>query len=249
MAKRFSFICLVALFHSLLQANAENRLALVIGCDYSGSNLELPSPTKDARAISATLKSKILGFKDKNVTLLLNPTRREMLDAIDQFGEDLKNRNTIGVFYFSGHGAQHEGKNYLIPGKAQIKYLEDLGDEAVTASRVLTRMEAANNGVNVIFLDACRSCDLPSAKKKSISRGLNQMSASGVLIGFAADANKEAFDSGVGSFYTNSLLKRIREPGVSVFEMLTKVRADVRKATEGMQEPFMYAGLWSAPVL
>lgn len=233
---------LVALSLMVASGRAEKRVALIVGCDYKGTGLELVSPIKDAEALAQVLRTGRLGFADQDVEVLRNPNFGELTRAIDAFGQRLKSEEAVGLFYFSGHGAQHEGRNYLIPAGANIGFVEDLPSSAVAASRIVVRMEAANSGVNLVFLDACRSNALPSAAK-GLRHGLNQMTGGGVLIGFAADANKEAYDSGDGSYYTNALLEHIKEPGISIFEMLTKVRADVRTATEGQQEPFMYSGL------
>ena len=219
----------------------ETRTALVIGCDYKGTALELPSPIADASALAGTLE-KQLGFQ---VTLLPNPSRKQLLEAMDRFGETLGKHGGVGLFYFSGHGAQHEGDNYLIPSSATLGFREDLPTEAVTAERVVTRMEAAGNRVNLLFLDACRNNPLPSSRQKAaMAKGLSGMNAAnGMLIGFATARNTVANDSGAGSFYTNALLRHVLTPGLSVTDMLTRVNAEVRKVSGGSQIPFMEVGL------
>lgn len=224
--------------------SSAKRHALVVGCDYPGTKLALPSPVKDAHGFAAMLKD-TLGFE---VVLKINPNRRELLEAMDSLGESLKQQSGVGLFYFSGHGAQHEGANYLIPAGAHLKYQEDLPTEAVAAQMAVTRMEAAGNGLNLVFLDACRDHPLPSARTKSVGpAGLQPMRGSGTLIGFAADAGAPAYDSGAGSYYTNALLRHLPAPGISVVEALTRVRKEVKETVsreEGeIQEPFVYLGL------
>lgn len=221
--------------------NPRTLHALVIGCDYAGTKFQLPSPLRDADRIAKALEAAPIGFE---VTLLKNPDRRAFLDAVDTFGETLARKQGVGLFYFSGHGMQHEGENYLMPVGAMPGYREDLPTECVAASRVMVRMNAAGNGTNLLFLDACRDSPLPSATNKSvILPGLVQMSGSGMLIGFAADSGKVALDSGQGSRYTNALLKHLSTPGISVAELLTRVRRDVIAETGRKQEPFVYMGL------
>src|SRR5204863_3358008 len=106
---------------------------LVIGCDYAGTPRQLPSPVRDAEALVAKLRE--VGFAAKDITVLKNPGRKQMLDAIDAFGETLVSRGGAGFFFFSGQGAQHEGENYLIPAGASLAYREDLPTETVAASR------------------------------------------------------------------------------------------------------------------
>lgn len=223
------------------QGQPEARTALVVGCDYKGTSLELPSPVQDARAVAAALENQ-LGF---DVTFFSNPDRREFLNGIDRFGDQLKRRGGVGLFYFSGHGAQHEGENYLLPNRTTLGFREDLPSEAVTAQRVVTRMEAAGNGLNLLFLDACRNNELPSSRQKgALAKGLAQMgTAQGVLIGYATAPGTTALDGGTGSLYTNALLRHLAAPGLSVTDMLTRVNAEVRRVSKGKQIPFMEVGL------
>jgi len=69
------------------------------------------------------------------VILKLNSSQADMELAIRQFGQRL-NANTIGLFYYSGHGAQHEGDNYLVPvgSIGSISVADHLRYKAVSAS-------------------------------------------------------------------------------------------------------------------
>jgi len=69
-----------------------------------------------------------LGFK---VDKLLNADARNMKKAISRFGKKLHQENTIGLFYFAGHGIQVNGNNYLLPIAAQIESESDVEFEAV----------------------------------------------------------------------------------------------------------------------
>jgi hypothetical protein len=242
MLKRKLYLWLLIIFVAgILPVGAEEaRTALLVGCNYEGSGLELPSPVKDVKALAEVLKNR-LGFE---VTLLINPKRKEFIETIDRFGERLGQRGGVGLVYFSGHGAQHEGENYLIPAGTDIKYREDLPTEAVAAHRAVTRMDAAGNRVNLLFLDACRNNPLPSSRQKDLVKGLAGMTAAnGMLIGFATARNTAAIDAGAGSLYTNALLRHIVTPGLSVTDMLTRVNAEVRQTSGGKQVPFMEVGL------
>ena len=246
-------ILLAVILALSLRAHGQNegRTALVVGCDYEGSPLKLPSPVRDAENIDKVLREK-LGF---DVKLLRNPSRKVLMDEIDLLGEKLGRRkgasgnqsspDGVGLFYFSGHGAQHEGTNYLLPQGAEVKFREDLPSEAVDAQRVVTRMQAANNRVNLLFLDACRNNPLPSSTQKgSLVNGLTGMNrARGLLIGFATGRDTVARDSGNGSLYTNALLKHIATPGLSVADMLTRVNSEVQEVSGGKQVPFIEMGL------
>ncbi|RKZ89364.1 MAG: hypothetical protein DRR19_11590 [Candidatus Parabeggiatoa sp. nov. 1] len=88
----------------------KERVALVIG----NSNYQvdpLSNPVNDARDME-----KVLGELGFDVTLKVNADQMTMESAIDAFGDKLrKSAKAVGLFYYSGHGAQDRGTNYLIP--------------------------------------------------------------------------------------------------------------------------------------
>lgn len=220
---------------------AQRRIALVMGVwQYDTPGLpNLPGIEDDIKRFAAGLKK--LGFE---VEASSNPTMSEAKNAIDQFGEKLKQPDTVGLFYFSGHGSEHGGENYLIPRKANLKTTADLGEEAVAANRVIHRMEESGSGINLMFLDCCR-CPIKTTSK-SADGGFAQMKASGVFIGYATASEKEANASTDGSIYTNALLKYMVQPGLSINDMHTKVTGEVEKVTAELgvkQTPFQYSGL------
>ena len=81
-----------------------------------------------------------------------------MRNLINSFYEKIKKqRDTVGLFYYSGHGMQVGGRNYLIPVGAEIYDESDVRIEAVELNNVLSKMKYAGNAMNFIFLDACRN--------------------------------------------------------------------------------------------
>jgi hypothetical protein len=145
-------ICLVFFLLYLTpvtQAATEQRIALVIG-NSTYSSGPLKNPVNDATDMAATLKK--LGF---TVTLKKNARMQEMEEAIEELGNRLK-RGGVGLFYYAGHGVQVNGMNYLLPVGAKINKESDVRFQAVDAGKVLAEMENANNGLNIVILDACR---------------------------------------------------------------------------------------------
>jgi uncharacterized protein len=74
---------------------------------------------------------------------------------------------------------------------------------------------------------------------------LAQLSAGiGTLITFATSPDTVALDgAGRNSPFTSALLRHIRTPGIEVRTMLTRVRADVIKATDERQVPWDHSSL------
>ena len=112
-----------------------NRTALVIGNAAYKSD-PLLNPVNDARAMEKALDG--MGFK---VTLLENASQREMEENIDIFGEKLSEDGGIGLFYFSGHGMQVNGENYLIPVGENIIHENKVKYASVNAAYVIETME------------------------------------------------------------------------------------------------------------
>lgn len=222
---------------------AEPRLALLMGVgNYAGTKFQtLPGINKDLKRMEAALVA--TGFQ---VTVVSDPTLTAAEDAIETFGARLKSQaGGVGLFYFSGHGGEIDGRNYLIPKGARIGSQRDIKEQAVAAQRVLNRMEDAGARVNIVFLDCCRN-DLTKASTDS---GLAPMSAKGTFIGFATAADRTSAASNDGSPYTTILSKRILTPGISILDMHTQVTADVEdftKANGSEQTPFQYSGLRSS---
>ncbi len=222
------------------QANRapERRIALVIGNGAYTKAPPLKNPPNDARDMAVTLKT--LGF---DVTSGININQRDMKRLIREFGQKLKAGGS-GLFYYAGHGVQSKGHNYLIPVDADIQSEAEVEDSAVDVNLLLNYMDDAQNGVNIVILDACR--DNPFSRSfRSASNGLAQVDApTGTLIAYATAPGRVASDgTGQNGLYTSELLKQMHVPGLSVTEMFMNVRAEVMKQTGNKQVPWEASSL------
>lgn len=213
----------------------DKRLALVIGNSNYAVNAFLKNPVNDAADMADALRS--VGFV---VHVVLNSTQLAMKQAIDAFGKELQEYN-IGLFYYSGHGIQAEGYNYLVPIDAAISSERDVEYTCVEAGRVLSRMKDAGISTNIIVLDACR--DNPFEErwtKNSNGQGLAFMKApSGSLVAYSTAPGTIASDGlGENGLYTSCLLKHIVTPGLSILEIFQLVRSEVRMISSDQQVPW-----------
>jgi len=214
------------------------RIALVIGNGAYTTAPPLKNPPNDARDMAATLRA--LGF---DVTSGINANQRDMKRLIREFGQKLKSGGS-GLFYYAGHGVQSKGRNYLIPVDAEIQSEAEVEDSGVDVSLVLNYMDDAQNGLNIVILDACRNN--PFARSfRSASDGLAQVDApTGTLIAYATAPGRVASDgAGQNGLYTSELLKQMRVPGLSATEMFMRVRAEVMKQTANKQVPWEASSL------
>jgi uncharacterized caspase-like protein len=109
---------------------SETRIALVIG-DGSYPNAPLKNTVNDANDMAAALRS--LGF---TVSLVVDADLAAMNRAVRDFGNAIKRQDAVALFYYSGHGVQYQGANYLIPARADIQNADELPYSAVNAEQV-----------------------------------------------------------------------------------------------------------------
>lgn len=230
----------------LIQPNSTNvtpakRIALVIGNGAYSAAPPLKNPPNDARDMAAALKT--LGF---DVASGINVGQKDMKRLIREFGMKLKAGGS-GLFYYAGHGVQSKGRNYLIPVDANIQSEAEVEDSGVDAALVLNFMDDAQNGLNIVILDACRNN--PFARSfRSANDGLAQVDApTGTLIAYATAPGRVASDgTGNNGLYTSELLKQMQTPGVSITDMFMRVRAEVMKQTGNKQVPWEASSLVGA---
>lgn len=218
-------------------AHAVDRIALVIG-NSSYKEAPLRNPTNDARAMAKALEE--LGFE---VMTLLDASRDSMQKAILEFSGKLED-DTMGLFYYAGHGIQARGRNYLIPVDAALASERALRYEAIDVSGVLEEMEFAHNRLNVVVLDACRNNPFERRFRGS-ARGLAAIDAArGTLIAYATAPGSVAADGeGRNGVYTEELLKALGVPGLKAEEVFKRVRVNVTRRTKGLQVPWESSSL------
>ncbi|MEN8221216.1 MAG: caspase family protein, partial [Pseudomonadota bacterium] len=228
------------------QMQHQKRFALVIGNSaYQKEDFILDNPVNDATDLAKVLRQ--LGFEVVEKT---NLGKLEMQTTIDQFSQKLYDNKGVGLFYFSGHGIQYNGVNYMLPVDTQsLTARWQLPHKTVSADYVLDGMKAAMNQINMIILDACR--DLPASLKKwgkgDMVQGLSmEVPIPGSVIAYAAAPGGVAA-SGVGnrnSPYVKHLMKWIQVPNLSIDEVFTKVGEAVKTETYGNQLPGYYKQLY-----
>jgi formylglycine-generating enzyme required for sulfatase activity len=231
----FSIICLLLI--AAAPAVAETRLALVIGNgNYGGGIGPLANAPNDAKLVTTALQS--AGF---TVTTVIDADQRAMKRAFADFGQSLVTAgpDTVGLFYYAGHGVQVDGKNYLIPSGATIESQADVEMEAVDANWVLKQMEYAGNRMNIIILDACRNNPLPQGTR-SLENGLARMDApTGSFIAYSTAPGAVALDgAGNNSPYSQALAAAIQTKQLPLELLFRQVRVEVMNETGNKQVPW-----------
>ena len=234
-------VLLAALFGGLASANAERRVALVIGNGAYQHVLKLDNPANDAAAIADLLSS--AGFQ---VIRGVDLSREQMVAKVSEFSDALSNGADAALVFYAGHGVQIAGKNYLIPIDVNLHTAYDVKADTIDADDVVE--SASNAKVKVVLLDACRdnpfAAELAKGDARSrsaaASAGLAAMqSAEGTLISFATSPGATALDGEGGhSPFTRALLDNLAKPGVEINDAMTSVRAEVQATTAKEQQPW-----------
>ena len=165
--------------------------------------------------------------------------------AINEYGRELENRKGIGLFYYAGHGIQSQGENYLIPVNSYIERETELKHKSVSVSRILDEMSYANNGMNIVILDACRNNPLIRSFRNS-SRGLSRVSNTpkGTILTYSTDPGNIALDGdGRNSPFAKSLIIEMQKPNQQIEQAFKNVRKELNKLTKGKQTPFTTSSL------
>ncbi|MDG4583860.1 MAG: SUMF1/EgtB/PvdO family nonheme iron enzyme [Candidatus Competibacter sp.] len=217
-----------------LTVEAAERVALVIG---NGGYAERPlkNPPNDARAMAALLRTLEFTVTEKT-DLDLRGFRAQVNAFLDQSKEA-----ELRLIYYSGHGANYESDNYLLPIGHGVTHDYELPDQAYSVKTLLRGLKH-RKGISVVLLDSCRNAPY-SGDTKSLwddSKGMKplQPNQTGVLIGYAADQGQTASDnsSGSNSLYTKHLLKQLGQPR-GLRDILAQVRQGVYAESYNQQFP------------
>lgn len=214
------------------------RVALIIGNAAYQHVTKLENPRNDARLIAQTVAKS--GFVLVGGGPQIDLDRAGLERAIRGFRSQLEG-GAIGFFFYSGHGMQVGGNNYLIPVDANPETQADIEFELVDAGSVLRQMEAAGSKLNFMILDACRTNPFGGrGMRDAASGGLATMRAPrGTLISYATQPGNTAADGVDGnSPYTKALAEAMQRPGLEVLQMFNQVALAVDKRTNGVQQPW-----------
>jgi uncharacterized caspase-like protein len=218
---------------SLAASPAAAKHALVIG-NGKYRHAPLRNPVNDAGAMAQALMK--LGFA---VALGLDFTQAQMQAAIRAYGAALTAARATGLFYFAGHGAQLDWRNYLLPVDAEIADAAELRERGVDVGTVLDGVRQSQSPMNLIILDACRDNPFGDAHRVD-QKGLSQLDAPpGTLLAYATAPGNTASDgAGAHGLYTEHLLREIPVPETKVEDVFKRVRLAVRRRSNGAQIPW-----------
>ena len=156
-------IVLVATTLAILSpAEAEKRVALVIGNSAYSSVPALANPRNDAEGIGAALNR--LGFE---ITVALDADRAQMEKSVKEFAAKTETAD-VALFYYAGHGLQHQGVNYLVPTDASLQSAAGLR-RLIKLNDIVADVRRAK-AIRILVLDACRDNPLGDVIEPQIAK-------------------------------------------------------------------------------
>ncbi|MGI9423038.1 MAG: caspase family protein [Hyphomicrobiaceae bacterium] len=223
-------------------AHAEKRFALLVGNSTYQHSGELENPKNDAQLIASALRR-----ANFEITLETDADLQSMKTAFRRFAAKLKaaGKDSVGFFYYAGHGTQVNGINYLLPVDANIENESQVDSEAVSASGLMAQLEGAGNKMNLVILDSCRNNPFKRGYRAQV-RGLAPMHAPpSTLIGYSTQPGNVAYD-GVNGYspYAIALHRAIRIPGQTIEKAFKQARSEVNEVTGGKQIPWEESSLF-----
>jgi len=237
-------------------------VALVIGESKYETLTQLVNPNQDARDIDDLLSD--LGF---DVDRVLNADAEELREAIEDFIDDAQDAD-VALVYYSGHGIEVGGSNYLVPVDATFETPEAAGEALVAVQPMLDELAKAVP-VTIVLLDACRSDPFPAGTVIKLPDNDETLTVDaepglvavrgptpaarpdlppeslGTVIGFAAEPGQPALDGpqGENSPYAAALLKHLSAGGFSFGDVMTMVTEEVYLKTKAQQLPWTNSSL------
>jgi hypothetical protein len=213
------------------------RMALIFGNDAYPWK-PLANAVNDARALAAALQR--TGFAPADIALVTDANLKQMQRAGREFVEKLR-PGDLAFVYYSGHGVELRGENFLIPVDFPADSTElEVRDEAYSAQQLLRSLEETEARTRILILDACRNNPLRATR--SAGGGLARMDGKGTLIVFATSAGSTADDNprGRNGLFASQLLKALPTPGVTLGQMMQDVARAVYRESGEKQTPAIY---------
>jgi uncharacterized caspase-like protein len=239
-----------------------NGVALVIGQSAYANISPLPNPANDAREMVKLLTD--LGFDARGVT---DRDAGKLRRDLERFAEDAEGAD-VALLYYSGHGIEAAGDNWLVPVDAGPAALDSADEALVSLSSIIDELKKTVP-VTIVLLDACRTNPFPpgATLKRTPTGSAEPVGAGGLgpvrgvaafknnapandnlgmVIGFAAEPGEPALDGEAGgnSPYAAALLRHLAAmKGVEFGQVMRMVTEEVYLATKARQRPWMNESL------
>lgn len=181
-------VVLLACSAGFAAAQTYNVRALLVGNAFGKPPVleEVPNTLGDIRQIKDILAG-TNKVDPKHLSVVENGSRRQIYDAWSKLLTGIKGP-TVVIFFYSGHGVEIDGKNYLIPADAaypQQGSERQIEESYVSLNGLLSAFQSAKLDANkdgvpktdedlvgIFILNACRSIGTQENEDVAVSTGL-----------------------------------------------------------------------------
>src|SRR5947209_11324258 len=241
MSFRGVLACLLAApwFVLATPAQAEKRVALVVGNNDYRNVPKLQKAVNDARTMGDTLKQ--LGF---TVMVAENQNRQAFSETLLAFDKAVGPGDTA-FFFYAGHGFEIAGQNFLLPtdvpaaGEGQEELVRDA---SVLADRIIERLQNKNVRTAILVFDACRNNPFERSGTRAVAGGgglapMTQL-PEGVFSVFSAGPRQTALDrlsnndDNPNSVFTRTFARELTQPGMNLVQVAQRTRRLVSEMAE-----------------
>ncbi len=227
-------LCILISIGMLSLAHAESahasRYALLIGNDSYQEVPTLRNARADAEAMGTALQK--AGYA---VTVVKDRNLKEMKDDVREFKSHIKGGDEV-FFFYSGHGVQIEAMNYLLPVDVRAESEDQVRDDALALSTVLSDLRAQKPALTLAVVDACRDNPFKGTGRAIGGRGLTGVGgANGQMVIYSAGEGQQALDRlsegdpVKNGLFTRVFMKEMERPGVPIDQVARQVRAEVNR--------------------
>ncbi len=220
-------------------AQAEKRVALVVGNNDYRNVPKLQKAVNDARTMGDTLKQ--LGF---TVMVAENQTRAAFSQTLLAFDKAVGPGDTA-FFFYAGHGFEIAGQNFLLPTDvppATEGQEELVRDASVLADRIIERLQNKKVRTAILVFDACRNNPFERQGTRAVAGGgglapMTQL-PEGVFSIFSAGPRQTALDrlsnndDNPNSVFTRTFARQLTEPGANLVQVAQRTRRLVSELAE-----------------
>ena len=237
-------------------------VALVIGQSQYEHIAPLSNPANDARDMVKLLTN--MGFDARSVS---DRDAKKLSRDLERFVEDAEGAD-VAFLYYSGHGIESGGENWLVPVDADAGSLEAADGGLAPLSGVLDELKATVP-VAIVLLDACRTNPFPPGalvkrtpdeagapigaggltpvrSVKALGTDAKAADNLGTVIGFAAEPGHPALDgvAGENSPYAAALIRHLGAMEGNEFgSVMRMVTEEVYLDTKTRQRPWVNESL------
>lgn len=226
--RKLIFLCLIIILMGNL--NAERKALVIANSVYD--KVTIGNAIADADSVQAVLH--MMGYMVQRHN---NLSISGFTAAVDSFATKLS-ANDEAVVYYSGHGTNFGGLNYLVPTRTNLGLTQIYSKTSYSLNTLANKIKHARN--SIIILEASKAWG--ASAEKAITKPFVSMNAASnkQVIFSAAAPNKGVQNMQLPySAFTKAFLDRITSSGEGINALFPQISRDVQTLSNGAQIPWV----------